>query len=59
MSKKICFKALKLLISSVRWIMVFFGALAIGSVYFGGDVHALFGAVLLTATVWAVEAYIS
>lgn len=59
MAKKICFKALKLLTFYIRWIMVFLGALTLSSIYFHGDVHALFGAVLFTAAIWAVEAYIS
>lgn len=55
MAKKLCFKTLKLLVRYLRLAFVFVGALTIGGVYFGGDVHALFGAALFTGVVWAVE----
>lgn len=55
MAKKLCFKMLRLLVDSVRWVMLFIGACAIGGTYFGGDVHALFGACLFTFAVWLVE----
>ena len=55
MAKKLCFKTLKIVIRYLRLALVFVGALTIGGVYFGGDVYALFGAVLFTTAVWAVE----
>jgi hypothetical protein len=38
-----------------RLAFVFLGALTVGGVYFGGDVYALFGALLFTLVVWALE----
>lgn len=58
MAKKICFKTLKLLVGSVRWALVFLGALTVGGAYFGGDVYALFGALLFTLAVWALECWL-
>ena len=55
MAKKLCFKTLKTVIRYLRLVFVFLGALTVGGVYFGGDVHALFGALLFTLAVWALE----
>ena len=55
MAKKLCFKTLKSVIRYLRLAFVFLGALTVGGVYFGGDVYALFGALLFTLAVWAVE----
>ena len=58
MAKKLCFKTLKTVIRYLRLALVFVGVLTIGGVYFGGDVHALFGAALFTGAVWAVECWL-
>ena len=55
MAKKLCFKTLKTVMRYTRLAFVFLGALTGGGVYFGGDVYALFGALLFTLAVWAVE----
>lgn len=55
MAKKLCFKMLKTVMRYTRLVFVFLGALTVGGVYFGGDVYALFGALLFTLAVWAVE----
>lgn len=55
MAKKLCFKTLKTVMRYTRLVFVFLGALTVGGVYFGGDVYALFGALLFTLAVWAVE----
>ena len=55
MAKKLCFKTLKTVIRYARLAFVFLGALTVGGVYFGGDVYALFGALLFTLAVWALE----
>jgi hypothetical protein len=55
MAKKLCFKTLKTVMRYTRLAFVFLGALTVGGVYFGGDVYALFGALLFTLAVWAVE----
>lgn len=55
MAKKLCFKTLKTVMRYTRLAFVFLGALTVGGVYFGGDVYALFGALLFTLSVWAVE----
>lgn len=55
MAKKLCFKTLKTVMRYTRLSFVFLGALTVGGVYFGGDVYALFGALLFTLAVWAVE----
>ena len=55
MAKKLCFKTLKTVIRYLRLAFVFLGALTVGGVYFGGDVYALFGALLFTLAVWALE----
>lgn len=55
MAKKLCFKTLKTVMRYTRLAFVFLGALTVGGVYFGGDVYALFGALLFTLAVWALE----
>lgn len=55
MAKKLCFKTLKTVMRYTRLAFVFLGALTVCGVYFGGDVYALFGALLFTLAVWAVE----
>lgn len=55
MAKKLCFKTLKTVMRCTRLAFVFLGALTVGGVYFGGDVYALFGALLFTLAVWALE----
>lgn len=58
MAKKLCLKTLKSVIRYLRLAFVFLGALTIGGVYCGGDVHAVFGAVLFTLSVWCVECWL-
>ena len=55
MAKKLCFKTLKTVMRYTRLAFVFLGAMTVGGVYFGGDVYALFGALLFTLAVWALE----
>lgn len=55
MAKKLCFKTLKTVMRYTRLAFVFLGALTVGGVCFGGDVYALFGALLFTLAVWALE----
>ena len=55
MAKKLCFKTLKTVMRYTRHAFVFLGAQTVGGVYFGGDVYALFGALLFTLAVWALE----
>lgn len=55
MAKKLCFKTLKTVMRYTRLAFVLLGALTVGGVYFGGDVYALFGALLFTLAVWALE----
>lgn len=55
MAKKLCFKTLKTVMRYTRLVFVFLGALTVGGVYFGGDVYALFGALLFTLALWALE----
>ena len=58
MAKKLCLKTLKSVIRYLRLAFVFLGALTVGGVYFGGDVYALFGALLFTLAVWALECWL-
>lgn len=58
MAKKLCLKTLKSVIRYLRLVFVFLGALTIGGVYCGGDVYAVFGAVLFTLSVWGVECWL-
>lgn len=51
MAKKLCLKIMRY----ARLAFVFLGALTVCGVYFGGDVYALFGALLFTLAVWALE----
>ncbi len=51
MAKKLCLKIMRY----TRLAFVFLGALTVGGVYFGGDVYALFGALLFTLALWALE----
>ena len=55
MAKKLFFKTLKTVMRYTRLAFVFLGAMTVGGVYFGGDVYALFGALLFTLAVWALE----
>ena len=58
MAKKLCFKTLKSVIRYLRLVFVFLGALTVGGAYFGGDVSALFGALLFTIGVWGAECWL-
>lgn len=58
MAKKLCFKTLKTVMRYTRLSFVFLGALTVGGVYFGGDVYAVFGALMFTLAVWCVECWL-
>lgn len=54
MANKLCLKILRYM----RLAFVFLGALTIGGVYFGGDVYAVFGALMFTLALWGLECWL-